>query len=305
VPAAGPDGLVLQLHLGHLPPGDVPATMVSGFARITPATVPDVLPAVVTDTTVTPTAAAPGAGTAIRYPASVVAGVGVSGEAEPVDVVARARALPLVGDEGMLADLGSSLVEFDPPTGAVVDTELLAADGTPPALLRQVRAAGVALVPLGSEAARVHELRHDAFSLGLRIFLLVGLATLLLAVFGVFASAVLQSRWRSYEVASLRVVGVSRRSLVRASVLEHAAVLGTAVGLGVVAALLSVELVLPAMNLGTAAPHDPAPVHGLHPAILAGTGVLLFGVALLIAWLVSVKVTRAGRPETLRWAEQG
>jgi len=37
---------------------------------------------------------------------------------------------------------------------------------------------------------------------------------------GVLASAVLQSRWRSYEVASLRVVGVRQRALVRGSVLE-------------------------------------------------------------------------------------
>ena len=45
--------------------------------------------------------------------------------------------------------------------------------------------------PLGDLDETLTDLRTDAFSLGLRLFLVVGLATLLLAVFGVFASAVL------------------------------------------------------------------------------------------------------------------
>ncbi len=107
-------------------------------------------------------------------------------------------------------------------------------------MLAKIRAGGVPLTPLGTVASTLHELRGDAFSLGLRLFLVVGLATLLLAVFGVFASAVLQSRWRSYEVASLRVVGVPQRSLVRGSLLEYVVTLGVAVLLGVVSTLAAV-----------------------------------------------------------------
>ncbi len=177
--------------------------------------------------------------------------------------------------------------------------------GRRPRCWTQVEAAGAPLTPLGDLDETLTGLRNDAFSLGLRLFLMVGLATLLLAVFGVFASAVLQARWRAYEVASLRVVGVSQRTLLRASVLEYVVMLGLAVLLGVAAAYVALLLVLPSLSLGTAAEHEPAPLYAAHGMVLAGVGLALFVVATLIALLVSRRITRLGRPSTLRWAEQG
>ena len=132
----------------------------------------------------------------------------------------------------------------------------------------------------------------------------MGLATLLLAVYGVFAAAVLQSRWRSYEVASLRVVGVSQRSLVRASVLEYVAMLGVAVALGLASAVVSVLLVLPSISLGQTDEFTPAPDFSVQWWLLALVGASLFVVASAIALVVSRRTTRLGRPATLRWAEQ-
>jgi putative ABC transport system permease protein len=141
--------------------------------------------------------------------------------------------------------------------------------------------------------------------MGMRLFLIVGLATLLLAVFGVFASAVLQSRWRAYEVAALRVVGVRRRSLVRASVLEYVVMLGVAAALGVLSTLVSVWLVLPSISLGPADEFDPTPVYDVPWAVVGAVGLGVFAVATVIALLVSRRIARLGRPATLRWAEQG
>ncbi len=302
----GPGGLHLKVFLGQLPPGKVTnPTMLAGYARITPGSTPDVAPVVVTTGTATPPAARPGSGTAIEYGPDVVVGTGLNGEQAPMRVVGRVRALPVLGDEGELADLETSLVEFEPPTGAVVVVELWTAADVPPAMLARVRAAGIDLNPLGRVDSTLHALRGDAFSLGLRLFLIVGLATLLLAIFGVFASAVLQSRWRAYEVASLRVVGVPQRSLVRGSVLEYVVMLGCAVLLGLVSAYLSLKLVLPSMSLGTADPYEPAPVYPVHWSVLGVTGVVLFALAALIALVVSRRITRMGRPATLRWAEAG
>jgi hypothetical protein len=300
------DGLRLDLYLGQLPPGvDEEPTMVAGIARITPASTPDVTPVVATDGTQAAPARQAGSGVAIDYDGSVVRGVGLNGGDQPVRVVARVHALPGLGDEGSLADLETSLVEFEPPYGASVLPQLWVADGTPAAMLEQVEAAGVPLTPLGDLDETLTGLRTDAFSLGLRLFLVVGLATLLLAVFGVFASAVLQARWRAYEVASLRVVGVSQRTLLRASVLEYVVMLGLAVLLGVAAAYVALLLVLPSLSLGTAADHEPAPLYATHGLVLGGVGLALFVVATLIALLVSRRITRMGRPSTLRWAEQG
>ena len=297
--------LGLDVYLGQLPPGSGPApVMLAGVAAITPATTPDVVPAVVVDGTPTPTVRHSGGGTALEYDADVVAGVALNGKEVPTDVVARVRALPLLGTQGMMADLETSLVEFEPPPGAVLLPELWATDDTPAAVLDAVRDAGVELTPIDDLDNRLASLRDDAFSLGLRLFLIVGLATLLLAVYGVFASAVLQSRWRSYEVASLRVVGVSQRSLVRASVLEYVAMLGVAVVLGLASAVVSVRLVLPSISLGPTDEFTPAPDYSVQWLLLALVGAVLFVVAAGIALVVSRRTTRLGRPATLRWAEQ-
>ncbi len=303
---ARPDGLHLRLFLGHLPPGPGrPDAQVAGIARVTPATTPEVVPALVASGTRTRSAARTGSGIALTYPASTVVGQALNGQQVPMRVVDRVSALPLVGTEGSLSDLETSLVEFEPPAGALVTTELWVAPGTPASVLAAVRDHRVGLSDPRSLDASLRDLRGDAFSLGLRLFLVVGLATLLLAVLGVLASAVLQSRWRSYEVAALRVVGVSQRSLVRGSVLEYVVLLGLAVVLGLAAAEASLRLVLPSLSLGTAGVHEPDPVYAAHWPLLLGVGGGLFVLAVLIALGVSRRVVRMGRPSTLRWAEQG
>lgn len=298
-------GLRLEVFLGELPPGEgTPSAIVGGFAAITPSVTPDVAPVVVTEPVQPAPARRSGGGTAIEYDESVVAGMSLNGQQVPMDIVARVHALPGVGSVGAMGDLETSLVEFEAPPNAFMLTQLWTAPGTPPEMLDRIRDAGVVLTPQGDLDERLSVLRSDAFSLGLRLFLLVGVATLLLAIFGVLASAVLQSRWRSYEVASLRVVGVSRRQLVRASVLEYVVMLGLAVVLGVGSAYLSVRLVLPSMSLGAAEEFEPTPIYANHPWILVSAGLVLFVLATVIAFAVSVRTTRLGRPATLRWAEQ-
>jgi hypothetical protein len=253
----------------------------------------------------TQSASQPGSGIALDYSAQTVVGTSLNGQNVPMRVVDRVRALPGVGDEGSLSDLETALVEFEPPVDALVTTQLWVADGAPDRVLDEIRGRGIALTDPNSLDSTLTSLRTDAFSLGMRIFLLVGIGTLLLAVFGVLASAVLQSRWRSYEVAALRVVGVPQRTLVRGSVLEYAALLGVAVLLGVLSAYLALRLVLPSVSLGTAAEHDPAPVYAMHWPVVAGVAGGLFLLAMLIAVVVSRRTTRLGRPSTLRSAEQG
>jgi putative ABC transport system permease protein len=285
----GGSGLRIQVYLGQLPGAAAPS-LVSGIARITPSRTPEVLPVLATS------------GTEAGRP---VLATTLDGQQAPARIVQRVTTLPYVGSTGELADLATQLPEFTPPPGASVATQLWTAERTPPALLAAVRGAGVTLTNAQSVDATVHALRTDAFSQGLRVFLGAGIATLLLAIFGVFASAVVSARWRSYEVASLRAVGVSRRSLVRASVLEYVVMLGLAVLLGIVAAVISLTLVLPSISLGNAAAFDPVPTYSLHWLPILGSGLAVLVLAALIALVVSRRTTRLGRPSTLRWAEQG
>jgi hypothetical protein len=75
--------------------------------------------------------------------------------------------------------------------------------------------------------------------------------------------------------------------------------------LGLGSAYLSLRLVLRSMSLGNADAHEPAPFYPTHWSILGITGLVLFVLAVLIALVVSRRITRLGRPSTLRWAEIG
>ncbi|MGH3509811.1 MAG: FtsX-like permease family protein [Nocardioidaceae bacterium] len=298
-------GMLVRLFLGNLPPGPGQVTPIAGIARMTPTSTPAVVPVLATRGTPVTSIVRAGSGTALSYPLSTVQGTSLNGGYLPVRIVNRVTALPQLGDQGELADLSTELVEYAPPAGLVLVTQLWAKAGTPPSVFNAIRAAGVNLTPFDSLAARSSTLKNDAFSRGLQVFLGIGLVALLLAIFGVFASAVMSARWRGYEVASLRVVGVSQRALVRASVLEYLGLLGMAVVMGVVSALISLALVLPAIGLGPRSAYDPKPAYGVEWGLVLGSGVGVLLVAVLVALLVSRRITRLGRPSTLRWAEQG
>ena len=205
--------------------------------RLTTTDVPALPPVVATDTTLLD----PVEGES----AEAVGGASVLGARTPMELTGQAKALPLVGSNGGLSDLTAALREYGDTSTEVPISELLVAADTPPSVLAEVRELGVPLNDRRTEGEELDLLRSDAFSLGWRVFLLVGVLTLVLAFLGVLALAVVQLRWRSYEVAALRVVGVRRRDLRRAIVAEYVALLGMAVVGGALAAIASLLLVLP------------------------------------------------------------
>ncbi len=243
-----------------------------------------------------------------------VDGASLIGTRTPMRVAGRAGALPLVGNNGGLSDLGAALREYGDLSTDVSITQLLVAPGTPASVMQEVRKAGVDLSSVRTEADVLHELRSDAFTLGWKVFLLVGLLTLALAFLGVLALAVVQLRWRSYEVAALRVVGVRRRDLRRAILTEYVALLGMAVVGGALAALASLLLVLPSLDIGTVGTFDPAVDYDLRWLVIGGVlGVVLL-VVLAIAFWISRRTVQLGTPSTLgkpthgsgvRWSRPG
>jgi hypothetical protein len=232
-----------------------------------------------------------------------VDGASILGARTPMQLTGRAKALPMVGSNGGLSDLTAALREYGDQASGVTLTELLVAADTPASVLEDVGEQGVALTDRRTEGEELDLLRSDAFSLGWRVFLLVGVLTLLLAFLGVLALAVVQLRWRAYEVAALRVVGVRRRDLRRAIVAEYVALLGMAVTGGTLAAIASLLLVLPSLDIGTIGDFDPAVDFGLRWLVMAGVVGVVMLVVLAIAVWIARRTVRLGTPATLRQAD--
>jgi hypothetical protein len=264
----------------------------STIVRITSADLPDAPPMVATSTT-----------TLEEAGADDVQGASLIGTRTPMRVTGTTGSLPVVGNNGGISDLGAALREYGDLSTDVTISQLMVAGGTPPSVMTQLRKSGVDLTTVRTQAEELDELRSDAFSLGWKVFLLVGGLTLALAFLGVLALAVVQLRWRSYEVAALRVVGVRRRDLRRAILTEYVALLGMAVVGGALAAVASLLLVLPSLDIGIVGTFDPAVDYDLRWLVLAGVlGVVLL-VVLAIAWWISRRTVRLGTPSTLRQAD--
>ena len=278
-----PDGLELRL------------TGEPAIVRLTTSDLPSAPPLVATDTTDLDAVEGEETG--------AVNGASVLGARTPMLLTGEAKALPLVGSNGGLSDLGAALREYGDQASEVTITELLVADGTPASVLAEVRDLGVSLTDRRSEGEELDLLRSDAFSLGWRVFLLAGVLTLVLAFLGVLALAIVQLRWRSYEVAALRVVGVRRRDLRRAIVTEYVALLGMAVVGGGLAAVASLLLVLPSLDIGTIGEFDPAVDFGLRWLVMGAVLGIVLVVVLAIALWISRRTVKLGTPATLRQAD--
>ena len=277
------DGLELRLT------GD-PAVV-----RLTTTDIPALPPVVATETTLLD----PVEGES----AEAVGGASVLGARTPMELTGQAKALPLVGSNGGLSDLTAALREYGDTSSEVPFSELLVAADTPASVLAEVRELGVPLTDRRTEGEELDLLRSDAFSLGWRVFLLVGVLTLVLAFLGVLALAVVQLSWRSYEVAALRVVGVRRRELRRAIVAEYVALLGMAVVGGALAAIASLLLVLPSLDIGAIGEFDPAVDFSLRWLVMGGVLAVVMIVVLGIALWISRRTVKQGTPATLRQAD--
>ena len=238
------------------------------------------------------------------YPPDTVNGASVNGVRTPMELTGRAEALPMVGNNGGLSDLTAALREYGDQATNIPITHLMVAAGTPQSVLDQVRKQGVSLTDSRSRGrASSRSSARTPSRLGWRVFLLVGVLTLVLAFLGVLALAIVQLRWRSYEVAALRVVGVRRRDLRRAIITEYVALLGMAVVGGALAAIASLLLVLPSLDIGAIGEFDPAVDFSLRWGVIAGVVGVVMLVVLGIALWISRRTVKQGTPATLRQAD--
>jgi hypothetical protein len=209
--------------------------------------------------------------------------------------------LPAVLDNGVMFDVDYLQTEL-PAFLSEASWQVWLGPHAPKDAMARLAAAGLQVQSVRTQSARVSVLARQAPALALLLLVVCAIAGAVLAVGGTAISISASSRRRSYEIAALRAVGVSRRSLLRASVLEQLLLLGTAVLLGVPTGLVAARLAMPIIP--EFADHTPIALH-YTPQWLPTLGfaaafiVLLTATAFVAAWALM----RIAVPSRLREAE--
>ncbi len=216
--------------------------------------------------------------------------------------------------ETQAAFVGQS-VPFLGPSGSMIDYSTITTDrviyqqrapvyvlartDTPNAVTQALRDRGLSVSTTLADVERT--LDQGAYALALRLYAVVALLVLLMALAGLFVSTAVQLPARRRDAASLRVVGVPRRSVMSAVMRELAVVLGGTAIAGLAAGTLAQYVVLRTVTLGVVesitTPALVAAVDWGRLALLTGAAVLLIG---LVALASAALTVRGARGSTLR-----
>lgn len=269
---------------------DLASTSGQSFAAITPDDVPLVRPVVVGRTAhLAVERRLPDGALQLHTDASI-----------PLDVrsVAPAESMPVLGPTGMLIDY-TMLTRDVALTNPATFVHILARSDTPQSVITGLADHGINEAQTLTSARDV--LDNDAFALALNLYLVVTVIVVLLALAGLGANLAVQMPARRRDAASLRVVGLRRRSIMAAVIAEFVVVLGAAAVAGIAAGALAQYVVVRTVTLGYAdTEHTPRLLASLNlssvSGLLAVVALGLLGVAVLVAGLT----VRGARTASLR-----
>lgn len=212
-----------------------------------------------------------------------------------------APVLPAVLDDGVIMDVRYLLSEL-PGFSTEAQWQVWLGDRAPPDALKRLDAAGIHVENVRSERRRQIQLGRQGPALALLLLVVCALAGTALAVGGTAISISASSRRRTYEVAALRAVGVTRRSLFGASATEQALLLGAAAVLGIPAGWVAARLTMPVIpEFADRTPIALRYVPAVIPTVLfAAAFVVLLTVTSLLA---AGSLIRTALPSRLREAE--
>jgi hypothetical protein len=219
----------------------------------------------------------------------------------PVAVAGSPAVLPAVLDDGVLIDI-TGLRQQLPAFDSEASWAIWLGPHAPPDALDRLRAAGLVIEPGASYASRLDELGRQGPALALRLLVVCAIVGSILAVGGTAIAIASTGRRRTFELASLRAVGIRRRTLLSSCILEQLLLLGAAVLLGVPAGYLAARWALPSVPEFA----DLTPVSLSYRPALAGIALfaLVFGLLLAgTAVLAGRALLRAAAPSRLREAE--
>jgi putative ABC transport system permease protein len=223
---------------------------------------------------------------------------GASGLFRVAPAGAPAESMPFRGPSGTLIDF-TAFVRSASQVNSDTLVYIWARADTPRRILSALSDRGLSNPT--TEAETKHVLDQDAFALALRLYVVVTALVILLAVAGLWANLAVQLPARRRDAASLRVVGVKRRSVMVGVVAEFVLVLGAAAVAGVAAGGIAQYVVVRTVTLGFV---DSSLVPRVVPSFDVGSAVTLS--ALVLAGLVvaasgfAVLTVRGARTSSLR-----
>jgi hypothetical protein len=205
---------------------------------------------------------------------------------------------PFLGPSGVFIDftmLTSARVVYDDQFVSSV----LARGDMPDSVRQGLLDAGFVRTETYADTKRA--LDDSAYALALRLYLVVAGLALVMAIAGLLVSTAVQLPARRRDAAALRVVGVSRGSVMSAVGREFFLVLAAAAVSGIVAGCVAQLVVLRSITLGfSEGVRTPDPVDSLDPqavsVIAVGVALMLLVAALATSWAT----VRGARGATLR-----
>jgi putative ABC transport system permease protein len=235
------------------------------------------------------------------FPDSPALAPDVTGIEVRYDVASRITQVPRTGAKGVLVNL-TAIDKIAPPTTQTSYAVWLAADDP----RREARlVAGLqrrGIVVTARDSIRDHELAlsDEGPTLALRLALLAGVVSLVLAAFVLVVGVATSSMSRARDLAGLRVVGVPARVVRAAAIREHVTVAALGTVAGTVLGLVAAQAALPRLPLfARAGPRLPARYDPAWSAVgLAGAGCLVLLVAVSV--LVGRSLAASATPDRLR-----
>ena len=211
------------------------------------------------------------------------------------------RVLPGVLDNGLLVDLTSIRNEL-PGFDSEAIWSVWLGKAAPPNALQLLKNAGLVVEPQETEAHRAETLGRQGPALALRLLVVCAIAGSILAVGGTAIAIAATGRRRSFELASLRALGIRRRTLFTGAVAEQLLLLGASLVLGVPAGYLAARLAMP--SIPEFADDTPIPLRYVPhlPGVLLFAAI--FAVLLAITSIIAARtLMAAAAPARLREAE--
>lgn len=256
---------------------------------ITPADVPAVRPVVVGRSAGLEVAAANGRAQLLSSE---------SLEDLPVDVVQVTESMPFLGPSGVLIDY-TMMTRDQTVVGASTQTYVLARGDTPIEVVTALRERGISAKTDLEDTKAV--LNQDAYALSLNLYLVAALAAVALALAGLAVHLAVQMPDRRRDAASLGVIGVRRRHIMRAVFAEICMVLGAAGLAGIAAGSVAQYLVVRSLTLGVATDlRTPRVLATLDTERLAIVVACVVALLVAIATAVAALSVHRARASTLR-----